>query len=140
MSYIATGHSVVKNHFGRSASHRAYRPAAPDAPVPLTPPVPAPAPAPTPPAPTPSPAPKLKVAPHYLPAHKDPWPANWRNLDAVELEDVICTTQAFGVNHRLEERHHRQLDKMRERLAVLRKADRALGRAVVQPAEGARAP
>jgi hypothetical protein len=38
---------------------------------------------------------------------------------------VISKTQAFGVNHRLEDRHHRQLDKMRERLGVLRAADRA---------------
>jgi ParB-like chromosome segregation protein Spo0J len=95
-------------------------------PVPLTPPAPTPTPSPSPsPAPTPAPSPKLKVAPHYLPAHRDPWPKDWRSLGAAELEDVISKTQAFGVNHRLEDRHHRQLDKMRERLGVLRAADRA---------------
>jgi hypothetical protein len=92
-----------------------------DTPVPLTPPAPSPAS----PTPSPSPTPKLKITPHYLPAHRDPWPKDWRSLPATVLEEVIHATQAFGVTHRLEERHHRQLDKMRERLAVLRKADRA---------------
>jgi hypothetical protein len=93
-----------------------------DTSVPLTPLAPSPAPA---PSPSPSPSPKLKVAPHYLPAHKDPWPANWRSLGAAELEEVIHATREFGVNHRLEDRHHRQLARMRERLDVLRKSDRA---------------
>ena len=93
--------------------------------VPITPPAPAPTtPAPSPSPPT-SPSPKLKVSPHYLPAHKDPWPKDWRSLNAAELEDVIHKTQAFGINHRLEDRHHKQLTRMRERLVVLRKADRA---------------
>jgi DNA-binding Lrp family transcriptional regulator len=68
-----------------------------------------------PPAPT-SPTP----LPHYVPAHKDPWPKDWRHLDAVALEEAIGAVQRFGVNHRLEERHHRQLARMRERLDDLR--------------------
>jgi hypothetical protein len=90
-----------------------------DTPLPITPPSPAPAPSP----PT-SPSPKLKVSPHYLPAHQDPWPKDWKSLNTTALADVISKTQAFGINHRLEDRHHKQLARMRERLEVL-KANRA---------------
>jgi hypothetical protein len=82
----------------------------PDAPVPMAPPALAPT----------SPVPELKVLSHYVPTHKDPWPTDWRHLDAVALEEAIGAVQRFGVNHRLEERHHRQLARMRERLDDLR--------------------
>jgi hypothetical protein len=88
-----------------------------------------PAPQPAPPARPPGQGPRLsartKVASHYLPTNKDPWPKNWRGLGTVELEDAIEAKQRFGVNHRLEDRHHKELAKMRGRLEVLRKADRA---------------
>jgi hypothetical protein len=80
---------------------------------------------------------RTKVLPHYQPTHLDPWPKDWHRLRASELEDVIHATQQFGINHRLEPRHHKQLAKMRERLDVLRKADRAVSRSS-QAAEGAR--
>jgi hypothetical protein len=95
---------------------------------PDTPPAPIPAPTPATPAPPPL-APRLnertRVLPHYQPAHRDPWPSNWKKLDAAELDEAIAAVQRFGVNHRLEDRHHKQLARMRERLAVLLKADRA---------------
>jgi hypothetical protein len=107
-------------------------PIAVPAPGPLTPP-----PTPTPsPSPSPSPAvPKaMTISTHYLPAHRDPWPKNWKTLDANELEQVIRKTQEFGVNHQLEDRHHAQLKRMRERLVVLRQADRAATRSTAQSA------
>jgi hypothetical protein len=106
-----------------------------DVPIPLTPTPPAPPP--TPPAPS-RPTPKLgrhtKVLAHYMPAHRDPWPADWKELAAVALEEAIAAVQRFGVAHRLEDKHYRQLARMRERLAVLAKADRA-----IQPRNGAEA-
>jgi hypothetical protein len=102
---------------------------------PATPPLPPsptpPTPAPTPPS-SPSPKPKLgervKVLPHYQPAHRVPWPKNWRELGADDLEAVIDGVVNFGVNHRLTEHHHRQLRRMRSRLSALRGAERAEAR------------
>jgi Protein of unknown function (DUF3102) len=119
-----------------AAGHAEQAPVDPAPSVPRDAPAPAPTPAPprstppsSPPPPAPSTTPRLiertKVLPHYLPAHRGPWPANWKKLDADELEEAVRATQAFGVNHRLEDRHHRQLDRMRARLNVLRAADRA---------------
>jgi Protein of unknown function (DUF3102) len=80
-------------------------------PIPISPPTPAPAPTPT---PTPSP-PKPQLAFE-----------NWERISvASELELVICKTGAFGVEHGCEEQLLPQMQKMRERLTVLRKADRA---------------
>jgi hypothetical protein len=55
-----------------------------------------------------------------------PWPENWERISvASELELVICKTGAFGVEHLCEEQLRPQMQKMRERLTVLQKADRA---------------
>jgi hypothetical protein len=102
-------------------------------PVPFIPAKPAPQ-QPPPAQPPGGPGPRLsgrtKVTSHYLPAHRDPWPKDWRRLSTSELEDAIEATQRFGINHRLEDRHHKELAKMRERLKVLRKADNAQRRSV----------
>jgi hypothetical protein len=98
---------------------------------PVSPTPPSPAPAlpltPTPPPLSPAPALRTKVLPHYVPAHRDPWPKDWRRrrLSTAELKDLIRAVQEHGVNHRLEDRHHQELAKMRERLALSEKADRA---------------
>jgi hypothetical protein len=114
-----------------------------DAPVPLTPPQPAPAPSPAPSPPTsPSPVRARRrrekhpeneadliaagfVKSQQCGVYMRPWPANWERISADSLEVVICNTGAFGVEHGCEEQVRPQLQKMRSRLEVLRKADRA---------------
>jgi hypothetical protein len=52
--------------------------------------------------------------------------ANNTPQGADQAPPAIADVQRFGVAHRLEDKHHKQLAMMRERLAVLVKADRAV--------------
>jgi hypothetical protein len=78
--------------------------------------------------PKPKSKPVPKVSKYYQAADRDPWPSNWRKLDADALEEAIRDVQIFGVNHLLEDCHHAQLKKMRARLDELRAAEAAINK------------
>jgi Protein of unknown function (DUF3102) len=115
-------------------------PPAPLVPRDLTPTPPSPAPAlATPPLPATPPAPsRTQVAAHYLPAHRDPWPANWKKLDAAELVEPLTHLRELFVVPIFETMVHAEtLNDGDGLLEVLRKADRAEHRASAPSAAGA---